>query len=451
MQQYNRLFFHFLFCLLLTGLPFSKAMVSIAFVGLLILSFFLFFQKKPAFSIEGIKWTFPPIVLFMALGLSLLYSDNLSEGLNVLLSNAEMVGLPIILFLNRKQIKERFLFYLDWITIITVVAVLITIAFFFFSTDLSYWITLKLPFLKEYIIHEKQLAFGAYSPFIDRLQFAYLIAVVLMALMWQFFRVRKDMSLFRGGIRIFQMVILLSGLLILGSRGAQLALLPALFVWALSSFKKFYITFFPDCRPVFYYLGLVSSLFLFFVVLPVFAYQKIPAVKTRYDQLIWETGTFRDGTFKNYEYTHFTSIRRLLSWRNSLEIIVRHPLTGVGIGDYQQEMERQYAQDQLGFPVNTQSQFLYYWTSSGLIALFAFLGLLFFPVYQVKLMNNRLDRMLLLSFSTFFFFVFLFDAPLNFQVGSMSYFLFYGLLTGFVGVRGQGANSGNNTVLTQPD
>jgi len=173
-------------------------------------------------------------------------------------------------------------------------------------------------------------------------------------------------------------------------------------------------------------LGL--SLVFFLVIAPFIAYKKIPAVKARYDQMKWEIGTFQDGTYENYDYTHFTSIRRLLSWKNSWAIIQDNPILGVGVGDYQIEMEKEYAKDKLGFPVNTQSQFLYYWTASGIIGLLSLLFLLGYTMFKFLKEKSIPLKLFGLSFLIFYSLLFLFDAPLNFQVGSMTFLTFYGLL-----------------------
>ena len=122
----------------------------------------------------------------------------------------------------------------------------------------------------------------------------------------------------------------------------------------------------------------------------------------------WELGTFQDGTFKNYDYTHFTSIRRWLSWKNSWSIIQENPIYGVGVGDYYTAMEKAYSKDELGFPVNTQSQFLYYWTSAGILGLFALLFLLsysFIYFIQQKDKSVKLLGCSLIIFYSLIFFI----------------------------------------------
>jgi len=91
-------------------------------------------------------------------------------------------------------------------------------------------------------------------------------------------------------------------------------------------------------------------------------------------------------------------------------------------------MEKEYAKDKLDFPVNTQSQFLYYWTASGILGLFSLLFLLSYSVFIFLKKPTIPIKLLGLSFLIFYSFLFLFDAPLNFQVGNMTFLTFYSFL-----------------------
>jgi len=302
-------------------------------------------------------------------------------------------------------------------------------------------------------VHEKELAFGVYSPFIERLQFSYLIGVAIFLQFWLLFKEinsvyieRASRTLSSGSSKssspqpppeaerfrakrenkylfsFLKISILFSTLLILGARGAQLSFLVASIIWMIGGYFQFiYPIISKKLNAFFAYTSLILGLTFFLAIAPFFAYKKIPAVKTRYDQMRWEIGTFQDDTYTNYEYIHFTSIRRLLSWKNSWSIIQENPILGVGIGDYQVAMKKEYTKDNLGFPVNTQSQFLYYWAVAGLLGLFTFLAMLFFFTISFIRQKDFGLKLLSLSFITFYVVIFLFDAPLNFQVGAMTF------------------------------
>ncbi|MEM6316883.1 MAG: O-antigen ligase family protein [Bacteroidota bacterium] len=411
------LFFHWTFCLLLVGLPVSKAIVSIAFVGLLLIVTYRLVSKQSA--------PFPsillaiPVILFCVLGLSLFYTTNLKEGWKTLISYSKLLAIPLIFWQGQTVIRKRFSFYLKILVASTTLAALLTLILFLLPSEITKNITANLPILKDYIQHQKTYAFGAYSPFIDRLQFSYLIAVSFFLQLWMGLRQKFSIP------QLIILGILLTTLLILGARGAQISFLLASAVWLVYYFfflvKKY-------SRSLLAYGILISTILMVIIAFPKLAYDYVPAVKMRYDQMLWEIGTFRDGTFRNYDYTHFTSLRRWLSWKNSWALICENPILGTGIGNYQTAMADVYQKDGLGFPVNTQSQFLYFWTAAGLLAFLAFLMLLLYPVYHLYKEKNSLFKGFSFAFLTFYLLIFLFDAPLNYQVGSLTFLIIYGFV-----------------------
>ena len=409
--------------------------MSIAFVGLIIVSIFSFFQDRKLV-LPNRLFIFP-IALFFSFAISLCYTNDFTKGLDVLGSRIEFLVIPFIFLVNQPLIKEKFQDYIQLLIGTTTIAALITFIFFLLPAELSQNIATSIPLLKDYVVHEKELAFGVYSPFTERLQFSYLIGVAIFLQLWVVFKwytvdgtrltVGKKINFnFKAVLKLF---ILVGVLLILGARGAQLSFLAASIVWVIGGY--FYLIhpkLSEKVNALFAYAVLILGLVVCLTIIPFLAYQKIPAVKVRYDQMRWEIGTFQDGTFGNYEYTHFTSIRRLLSWKNSWAIIQENPILGVGIGDYQAAMKAEYAKDDLGFPVNTQSQFLYYWTASGILSLGIFLSCLSYSCFVFFRQKDDWFKLLGTSFLVFYSLLFLFDAPLNFQVGAMTFLTVYCLL-----------------------
>ena len=441
--------------------------MSIAFVGLIVVSIFSFFQNQQPFSFTN-RLFILPIALFFSLAISLFYSNDFTEGLDVLLSQIEFLAIPFIFWVNQSVITKRFQYYIRLLINATTIASFITFIFFLLPPAMTQNIAAMIPILKDYIVHEKALAFGVYSPFTERLQFSYLIGVAIFLQLWlvfegfvnnrnsslqpppkkekdranlylnkengiaSFFRrskVLRTLGRHKTKIGLLKIIILFITLLILGARGAQLSFLIASIIWIIGGYFYFiYPKLLKKVNTFFAYTFLLVGLTFFLIIAPLFAYKKIPAVKVRYDQMRWEIGTFQDGTFKNYEYVHFTSIRRLLSWKNSWRIIQENPILGVGIGDYQVAMEKEYAKDALGFPVNTQSQFLYYWTAAGLISLLIFISLLGYTFFIFFRQQPFPLKLLGCSFILYYSLIFLFDAPLNFQVGAMTFLIIYCLL-----------------------
>ncbi|MFK7978783.1 MAG: O-antigen ligase family protein [Saprospiraceae bacterium] len=406
-------------------------MVSIAFVGLVFISIFSFFQDRKL-TIPNRLFIFP-IALFFTFAISLFYTHDFIEGLDVLSSQIEFLAIPFIFLINQVIIKEKFQYYIRLLTGATSIAAFITFIFFLLPAETNQNIAANISLLKDYVVHEKALAFGVYSPFTERLQFSYLIGVAIFLQLWLFLkRYTADGTRLTVGcmtVNGLKLLVLVGTLLILGARGAQLSFLGASIIWIIGGyFHLIHSKLSKKVNAFFAYAVLILGLVVFLIITPFFAYQKIPAVKVRYDQMRWEIGTFQDGTFSNYEYTHFTSVRRLLSWKNSWAIIQENPILGVGIGDYQAAMEKEYAKDDLGFPVNTQSQFLYYWTASGLLSFVIFFSCLGYSFLMFFRQKDYWFKLLGMSFLVFYSLLFLFDAPLNFQVGAMTFLTIFCLL-----------------------
>ena len=449
MQRFtNNTLFSFLFSVFLITLPFSKGVMSVAYVGLLLLAISTFFKEKLVkqksisqqvqlkTSYSPIqKLLLAPLLLFITLLISLLYTENLSEGFDRIISQSKLIGIPFICYVYLTTIQANYNWYLNLLTNAVTLAAFLTFIFFLLPASIVQSIADTIKPLKDYVLHEKQQAFGAYSPFIDRLQFSYLIGGVFFLELGRLFQsverrfAKPQRFSKRVIVQITKLVLLFLTLLILGARGAQIGFILGSGIWLIGIYY-YYIYPFLQKRigSLLSHLIIGIGLLVSTVYLPLFAYKKIPAVTMRYDQMMWELGTFQDGTFKNYEYVHFTSIRRLLSWQHSWTLVQQQPILGVGIGDYSASMHKVYSQDDLGFPVNTQSQFLYYWVSAGLLGIGSFLLVWGYWLLCLIQRQQYWVSVLAASFFVFYSFIFLLDAPLNFQVGAMTFWLFYALI-----------------------
>jgi len=420
--------FHVLFGLFLISLPFSKGINSVTYVGLLLLSLGGLFTRKVSPPSYLKKRLLPIGLLFGLLVVSCLYSEDKETGLAVLRSQSKMLGLPLLIAFNADLIQKQYHRYLFILIRSVVIAACITLLFFFLPESFVQKIAATTRYLQEYIPHEKKYAFGAYSPFIDRLQFSYLIVLAFFLECWCTFQLAPPKKFPYLPIN-FHTSILFIILIIIGARGAQLGFVVGLGIWMIGIYLKYgHSTMASRFGNALSYLLLIGGLGLTTIALPYVAYKTIPTLQERYNQLIWEIGTYQDGTIQKYDYTHFTSIRRWLSWQHSMELIQQQPLLGTGIGDYKRELGQTYAKDQLKVPVNTQSQFLYYGVSAGIMTLLAFLGLWGYWLFQGFQHNQYWKKVLFLSIFFFYILVLLFDAPLNFKVGAMTFWLIYALL-----------------------
>ncbi len=443
MRKFNYKFlFHLFFSLFLIALPFSKGVASTAYVGLLLLSIFSVFQKRwstkrverPPYQEDHASLKIVqnllllPGLLFLMLSGSLLYSVDITKGIEELISQSKIIGIPLIFYANLFLIHKRYYGYVNMLIRAVSIAVGITFVLFLLPDAVVQRIT-DLIGLKEYVIHEKRQAFGAYSPFIDRLQFSYLIVLAIFLELWSIFHLAIGQRL-PYFLKNSTLILLLIGILLLGARGAQLGLLLGSSIWLIGVLYKYgYPRWKEKWGGSLAMLICVVGLLMSTILIPFAAYKMIPSVQVRYDQMVWELGTFEDGTYQNYDYTHFTSVRRLLSWKHTWAIIQEQPILGVGIGDYDKMMEIAYQNEPLQFPVNTHNQYLYYWASGGVLALGAFILMCLYWLYQCACAEKYWTTILSGAFFAFYFLVFLLDAPLNYQVGSMTFWLGYSIIS----------------------
>ncbi|MBR4267257.1 MAG: O-antigen ligase family protein [Bacteroidales bacterium] len=72
---------------------------------------------------------------------------------------------------------------------------------------------------------------------------------------------------------------------------------------------------------------------------------------------------------------------RFIIWHNAFQVIKENPILGVGIGDTDTELEKQYQKNNVAFEFGTHNQYIYAQLSMGVIGLLLLLAMLFTPLY----------------------------------------------------------------------
>ncbi|MEM9887313.1 MAG: O-antigen ligase family protein [Bacteroidota bacterium] len=410
------------FAALFVGLPISKGVASVAVGGLLVLSVVQIIRfGLPKIQVSDWRFWMPLLLLFLLI-ISYFRSEDSSTAWKVLYRENTLLVIPLALAVFKELFQKQFRLYFQLFIIATSFCSLLTLFFFFLPSQTSLSITQKLTFLQDYVLHEKEYAFGTYSPFIDRLHFSYLLGTALFIQLWALFsrQIKSHLPAF------ILLMINLFCLLILGGRGAQLGFLLSTAVWLVFIYRQFLqIPLMERFGRIAAYTLLVLGLLVGIALMPYLAYRNIPAVQDRYTQLRWEIGTVQDDTYQKYPYEHFTSLRRLMSWKYTWEIIRRHPILGIGLGDHNTTLRKYYERDQLRIPINSHQQYLYYWAVAGILGFLLFLLLLWQFLrssFQEKVWNHQA---LMLSFIAFYSIVFLLDSPLIYQTGSLAFWVFF--------------------------
>lgn len=363
--------------------------------------------------------------LFAGYLLGLLYSAQVNSGIWFTYRQSPLLVLPFILLVNHNLVKWYGALYLKWFIWGTCFACLVTLGLFFLphntllkiAPQLPSWGLLQFP---EGVSLEK---FGFYSPYIDRLSFSYLIGVAVLGSCWLWLSQNAN-----PWFTLLLLCLLLTTAVVLGGRGGQLGLLAGLLVWgAYGAYALMVKLILVRTKGV--KIAIVLALPVLGAFLAYGIFETVPSVWERYNQLFWELSMLHNGTFKDYDYLHFTSFRRILSWQNSWELIKQNPIFGVGTGDYRYEMQMLYDRQGLGFPVNAHNQFLQIWATLGLVGIFIFVGLFYALWHLLRSKANRPLRIFGKSVLLFYVVIFTLDGPLNAQVGVMSFALFMGFLS----------------------
>ena len=400
------------FILLFAGLPISKFLVSVGILTLTASSLFLIFHGKMYWNHAVARPYYFLVGTFLVLTLSLLYSSNLTTGFSEILVQNGLITIPLFTIIHWDLFREKITLFLGSLLISAVMASFVILIFYACPVSIAQNVVSNVPFFQEYpdVINKTQ--FGLYSPFIDRLHFAYILCFsFLIALYFSFKRnspTYKLVVLFLGGT-----------ILVLGARGAQIALLFALIPYLLLLMNKF----FPQ-RTLFSSKSLAGVL-IFLIAFSLLSYQFIPSIKNRYGQMMWEIELIRNDTYENFDYKHFTTLTRLKSIENSWALVKKNAFLGVGIGDVKTEMASIYDLKGLDIPIHNQNYYLYLWLSGGIMALTCFL--LFMGIWIRHQMVSNTDwtlRSLTIGYWVFVLLILLIDVVLKYHIGVFSVPLF---------------------------
>jgi len=152
------------------------------------------------------------------------------------------------------------------------------------------------------------------------------------------------------------------------------------------------------------------------MILPVIAFQTIPAFQRKVGYTLYDLDKFRAG-----EGSGYADSERFRSWQAGLAIASESPFLGTGFGDVKAEIidyyKTQYHSDQYWKPHN---QYISVFAGGGLLGLFLFMFGLLFPIcYQ----RNAMDELFLAFYITFLLSM-LIEATLNSYIGSSIFLLF---------------------------
>jgi O-antigen ligase len=387
-------------------MPFSVGLANVLLViNVLALPFLPNIRQHIKFS-EFLKH--PLSVIYLLLTASILWSQDILFGLRELKTNLPLI-LSAFVVLAHAQVNPLGLFKgIRALSLACMAAFAITAIFNLLPFNiaahlyepLSHW-------LKPFEESNRDL-FGWYVPFMVRMQFGNLLSYTGIALLVMGIAMNRKKYLLES-MALFFMV------LAIGTRGALLGILTAfpVLAWALWRWRPMNI------RPVYVliFIGIVAGL----------SRIALPSFQKRCAQTKFELEVIADGNYNDFAYQHFTTLTRLYSWKNSLELWRQSPILGTGIGDYKKAYAAAYKNDLLQIDLYYHSQWLYYLCVVGILGLF--LSLIAFLSWFQRQSNSSLQRTYSLAFLVFSAVIWIFDAGLLAQQDMMTLGLFSSFAT----------------------
>ncbi len=405
------------------SLPLSKGMASAAMVALCILGLLRWAAYPPDWSEawQTQRATLLFIGIFVAFVLGLSYTDNLREGLDFTFRQNTFLAVPLLFVVYARYLPDRLPRHLVVFIVATLLVGIISLILYKLPEAQAVALTQRLGWL-PYPQGSDIAASGLHSPFIARIQYANLVALAALSACWLLATTPRRTHRYAY---IAALLGLLTVMLYMGARGAQIGCWLAMAIWlAAWGIRRIYPPLARRIGRVGATLSLGLCLTLSIVGLPYIAYSYVPEVQKRYERMRWEIGTYRDGTYKNYDnYGDFTSLTRILSWQKNIDLIRQHPYVGVGTGDYYDALQIEL--NAKGSPVKlyAHNQFLQTWAMLGLWGLLLLLAVWGYWLIDAWRKTAYPTNVLALSVAAFYLPVCLTDSALISQAGGMGFML----------------------------
>src|SRR6478735_979027 len=420
-MPFRNRFLLFVWFLYFCSLPLFKAFASIAEVALVILTLWPGTFAGFKHTVLKHKAVLAIALIFGILLLGMVYTEDLKTGYKILKHQHRFLVIPLLFLAHARLLQENFKKFTLAFILSTAFACAFTVLLYFLPEATVRTLANSTKLFIDYPHNINRTAFGLYTPFIDRIQFSSLTAVAIIS---SIFLILKN---YQRKVLFLALPLLFYTMLILGGRGAQLALFVSFLVYAVAIGVNLLL---PKLAlrignwPA--RLLLIGFGLLVFAGLPYASFKTMKPVQERFYQTEWEIKLLDNQEYKNFDYEHFTTLRRIVSMKNMWEVVKQNPILGVGTGDYKTEVEKVYAKNSPEFEVNNHSQYLLFWAMTGIFGLFIFLAVLLNWLFSLR--QNRQLYFYGLTFLVFYLVNMLPDSVLATQVDSMVFCTFLCLI-----------------------
>ncbi|MDY8138690.1 O-antigen ligase family protein [Aquimarina sp. 2201CG5-10] len=359
---WNSLYIAFLLLPLGINLPTPFFIISI------ILGLINVFKSKKAINLNNKALLLFPLY-FMVMSISLIYTDNILDGIDVLQRSLSLLLFPLIfLFVKEDALTVRKLFN-----------------FLLVGLIISFFINLSLAVDQSISRVEGDVTLGSFAygwEYFIGAEFSKLINpsyVSLYILLVLSYYLKNKLE---SGLRFIVVIILFLYLFLLASRAAYLTLgiMSVLLIINISDKSKKYT---------------MSIIFLLSMII----FLNNPRVFNFYSR-VKDYG-------KTMEYSNSTSEKsRLLTWDASLKLIKEAPLLGYGIGDANDILIQKYKELDYHFnyenKYNAHNQFLQTLLQTGIIGFLVLVSIFILLALRMKRSRNEFSVFLILFVSLLF-------------------------------------------------
>ncbi len=407
-KRINRQQFAFLFCcLLLIALIYSKFMISVSMIALLVISVFhLDFNKSfPLGFNPSLKSNFLNLfsnkaylacsIFFFIVLISGLWSEDTPYWLERLRIKLPFLLMPFAIIsippFSERQYMSLFYF--------------LVILMFFSSLIVGVNYLLHFETITETIKRGKSIP----TP-MHHIRYSLVLAFSILAgivLWWKKFYLKYKWERYIIG---FTTLFLFYFIHVLSVRSGLFVIYLSLLFF---SIRYIYLT-----RR--YKLGIATILVL--IVLPLIAYKTIKSFKAKIDYAQMDMQMYNQGQGKDY-----SDAERIISYKAGIKIGNKNPLFGVGAGDLKKEVQSYYEEQfiDISAPKMPHNQLISTYAGTGLIGLIVFCFAFFYPLWY----RNNYKEALFASLHLIVFFSFMVENTIETSIGVAfySFFLLIGL------------------------
>jgi hypothetical protein len=339
--------------------------------------------------------------------LSVIWSKDITAGFLKMKTFLPLLLFPLVLLYWNKVQPQIILKGVKYLSFSLVFGLIITYTLNILPTETALNIVQKFGnILKAFPDSDKDL-FGWYVPFMIRINYCNILSYTGIAIIFLYIVERKPYYLLMS-------LFFLSSSFVMGARASMIAVMVIVpFIILLNS------------KNIFQKISL-SKIFIFIGLLIGTIYFIKPNIENRIKQTKYEIESIQDQTFLKKDYQNFTTLLRMYSWKNAIQVVKIEPVLGQGIGDYKKVFEEQYQQDKLSVPLYYHSQWLYF------IGVFGVLGIIIFIIsYLYFGLNFKRSPALyyLIIFSLYTSIVWIFDTLLLQKIEMMAFALFLSFAT----------------------